>query len=91
MRTISISEVQRNLHRLDDFDIVEIVDKKRKQVKGYFLDKKHRDIVEKLFRKTQDQKNADLEMFKRLSKNVSRIDPDANIIKMEDGAYRDLF
>jgi DNA-binding transcriptional regulator GbsR (MarR family) len=45
MNTISISEIQRNLHKLDDFDIVEVVDKKRHQTKGYFLDKKYHDVV----------------------------------------------
>ncbi|HHD79397.1 MAG TPA: hypothetical protein ENK98_07185 [Epsilonproteobacteria bacterium] len=49
MNTISISEIQRNLHKLEDFDIVEVVDKKRHQVKGYFLDKKYHDFVEALF------------------------------------------
>lgn len=48
MDTISISEIQRNLHKLDDFDIVEVVDKKRHQIKGYFLDKKYHDVVEAL-------------------------------------------
>lgn len=48
MQTISISEVQRNLHRLDDFDIVEIVDKKRKQIKGYFISNRYHGFVEEL-------------------------------------------
>jgi hypothetical protein len=33
------------LHKLDDFDIVEVIDKKRNQTKGYFLDKKYHDVV----------------------------------------------
>lgn len=37
MDQISISEVQRNLHKLDDFNIVKIVDKKRNGVKGYYI------------------------------------------------------
>lgn len=57
MNTISISEIQRNLHKLEDFDIVEVVDKKRHQVKGYFLDKKYHDIVESLLNE-QKKKNA---------------------------------
>ena len=58
MKTISISEIQRNLHKLNDFDIVEVVDKKRHQVKGYFLDKKYHDFVEELFQ-AKEKKNAD--------------------------------
>jgi len=56
MNTISISDIQRNLHKLDNFDIVEVVDKKRHQVKGYFLDKKYHDFVEELFQ-AKDNKN----------------------------------
>ncbi|MCD6212664.1 MAG: hypothetical protein J7J02_06740 [Sulfurovum sp.] len=57
MNTISISDIQRNLHKLDNFDIVEVVDKKRNQIKGYFLDKKYHDFVEELFQK-KENKNA---------------------------------
>jgi DNA-binding transcriptional regulator GbsR (MarR family) len=57
MNTISISEIQRNLHKLNDFDIVEVVDKKRHQVKGYFLDKKYHDFVEELFQ-AKENRNA---------------------------------
>jgi len=56
MNTISISDIQRNLHKLENFDIVEVVDKKRHQVKGYFLDKKYHDFVEELFQ-AKDNKN----------------------------------
>ena len=41
MQQIGISEIQRNLHKLDNFDIVEVIDKKRDKVKGYFVDKKY--------------------------------------------------
>ena len=57
MNTISISEIQRSLHKLNDFDIIEVVDKKRHQVKGYFLDKKYHDFVEELFQ-AKENKNA---------------------------------
>jgi len=46
MNTISISEIQRNLHKLNDFDIVEVVDKK------------YHDFVEELFQ-AKENKNAD--------------------------------
>lgn len=48
MKTFSISQIQRELHHLHDFDILEIVDKKKDAVKGYFLDIRYKDIVEKL-------------------------------------------
>ena len=66
MNTISISEIQRNLHKLDNFDIVEVVDKKRHQVKGYFLDKKYRDVVEELFQKKQKKNRKKLEALESL-------------------------
>ena len=66
MNTISISEIQRNLHKLDNFDIVEVVDKKRHQVKGYFLDKKYHDVVEALFQEKMNKNKKKLEALERL-------------------------
>ena len=91
MNTISISEIQRNLHKLDEFDIIEVVDKKRHQVKGYFLDKKYHDVVEELFCKRESEREKRLEEFRRLRKNVSKIDPDIDILKMEDEINNDIF
>lgn len=51
MKTLSISQVQRELHRIDDFDIVEIVDKKKDIVKGYFLDRKYKSLIESIIKK----------------------------------------
>jgi len=53
MDQISISEVQRNLHKLDDFDIVEIVDKKRNKVKGYYIEGKYASFVEEIAQKVE--------------------------------------
>jgi DNA-binding transcriptional regulator GbsR (MarR family) len=61
MQQISISDIQRNLHKLDNFDIVEIIDKKRNQVKGYFIDNKYAGFVQELFEnqfKTESQENS---------------------------------
>lgn len=55
MKTLSISQVQRELHHLDDFDIVEIVDKKRDIVKGYFVDIKYKSVIESLVEKEKKQ------------------------------------
>jgi hypothetical protein len=48
MRQLSVSEIQRNLHKLDSFDIIEVIDKKRQKVKGYYLDSKYISFFEKL-------------------------------------------
>ncbi len=48
MRQLSVSEIQRKLHNLDSFDIIEVIDKKRKKVKGYFVDSKYITFIEKL-------------------------------------------
>ena len=66
MNTISISEIQRNLHKLENFDIVEVVDKKRHQVKGYFLDKKYRDLVERLFEEEKGKNKKKLDALRQL-------------------------
>ena len=91
MNTISISDIQRNLHKLDNFDIVEVVDKKRNQIKGYFLDKKYHDFVEELFEKKENKTKKELEEFRRLRKNVSTVDPDIDIVKIEDEMNNDIF
>ncbi len=57
MQTISISEIQRNLHKLDSFDIVEIIDKKRNKIKGYFLDSSYQSLIEKLTQNKEIKKN----------------------------------
>lgn len=54
MQQISISEIQRNLHNLDSLDIVEIVDKKRHKVKGYFLDSKYVAYIEELIKREEE-------------------------------------
>jgi hypothetical protein len=48
MQTLSISDIQRNLHKLDDFDIVKIIDRKRNKTKGYFISDKYHGYVEEL-------------------------------------------
>ena len=57
MKQISISEIQRNLHKLDDFDIIEVIDKKRNKVKGYFIESKYVSFVEELVSKVNASKN----------------------------------
>jgi hypothetical protein len=57
MQTISISDIQRNLHKLDDFDIVKIVDKKRNQIKGYFLDSSYKSLIDSIIGKRDAKKN----------------------------------
>ena len=91
MNTISISDIQRNLHKLDNFDIVEVVDKKRHQIKGYFLDKKYHDFVEELFEGQEDKKEKRLEEFRRLSKNISKVDKDIDILKLDEDMNSDIF
>ncbi len=53
MEQISISEIQRNLHKLNDFEILEVVDKKRAQVKGYFIDSKYAAFVTDLLKREE--------------------------------------
>ena len=92
MNTISISDIQRNLHKLDNFDIVEIVDKKRHQIKGYFLDKKYHDVVEELFQAKENKKNKQLEELRRISKNVTVLeDKNVNLCKIDEEMYSDIF
>lgn len=56
MQTLSISEIQRNLQNLKDFDVLEVVDKKRNTVKGYFLNSKYKSLIEKILQEKQQEK-----------------------------------
>lgn len=51
MQSLSVSEIQRNLQNLNDFDVIEIVDKKRNVVKGYFLDSRYKTLIDELLQK----------------------------------------
>ncbi len=57
MQQLSVSEIQRNLHKLDGVDIVEIIDKKRHKVKGYFLDSKYMSLIKELVKKEEADRN----------------------------------
>lgn len=48
MQQLSVSEIQRKLHKLDSFDIIEVVDKKKQKVKGYFVASKYFSFIEEL-------------------------------------------
>ncbi|HHH54325.1 MAG TPA: hypothetical protein ENK91_11750 [Bacteroidetes bacterium] len=68
MNQISISDIQRNLHKLDGLDIVEIVDKKRNQVKGYFIDNKYAGFVQELVEKQLKSENKKISLGGSLHK-----------------------
>ena len=56
MTRISISDIQRKLHKLNDFEIVEVVDKKRNTLKGYFIEAKYAPYVEEMVEKLKRDK-----------------------------------
>ena len=56
MQKVSVSEIQRNLHKLNDFDIIKIIDKKRNKVKGYFIAEKYASFVEEVSIKVEESK-----------------------------------
>ena len=58
MTQISISDIQRNLHKLNDFEIIEVVDKKRNKVKGYFIEGKYASFVEEVAQKLKSLKKS---------------------------------
>ncbi len=91
MNTISISDIQRNLHKLDDFDIIEVVDKKRHTIKGYFLDKKYQSLIESLVKKEEEENKILLKAFKKVSENVTKIDASIDILKLDEEINNDLF
>ena len=56
MQQLSISDIQRNLHKLDSFDVIEVIDKKRNKIKGYFLDNKYASLIQELMTNEMNQK-----------------------------------
>ncbi len=55
MKTLNISQIQRQLHLLNDFDIIEVIDKKKNAVKGYFVDAKYAKTIKKLEQKNNQK------------------------------------
>ncbi len=80
MQRISISEIQRNLHHLDDFDIIEVVDKKRNRVKGYFIESKYASFVKELSHKVEQakQKRSSLKGILHRYADKSKMDAEDN-------------
>jgi hypothetical protein len=56
MQSLSVSEIQRNLQNLNDFDVLEVVDKKRNVVKGYFLDSRYKALIDELLLKRDNNR-----------------------------------
>jgi len=84
MDQISISDIQRNLHKLDGFDIVEIVDKKRNQVKGYFIDNKYAGFVQELVEKQLKSETKKVSLGGSLHKYAN-----PSLIETEDRGWKE--
>ncbi len=86
MNTISISEIQRNLHKLDDFDIIEVVDKKRNKVKGFFVDNRYRKFIIEMINKEQKKENNFFDTLKHRHIKINKnIDIDKLMNEMNNG------
>ena len=83
MQQISISDIQRNLHKLEEFDIIEIVDKKRNKVKGYFIDSKYTSLINKLMEAEKDNRSLGESLAGSLHEYAN---PD--LIAEEEGAWQ---
>ena len=83
MQQISISEIQRNLHKLDDFDIIEIIDKKRNKIKGYFIESKYASFVEELSSKVASKQQKSISL-----RGVLHSYANANKIESEKEAWK---
>ena len=83
MQQVSVSEIQRNLHKLNNFDIIEVIDKKRNKVKGYFIDGKYASLVEETFAKL-------LENEEKTESAAGSLSEYANIdlMEKEEGAWQ---
>ncbi len=83
MEQISISDIQRNLHKLSELDIVEVIDKKRGKVKGYFIDSKYAQFVQDLVEHKKEN-NATVE---RLAGSLSQY-ANPSLLNEEKNAWK---
>ncbi len=83
MHQISISEIQRNLHNLDNFDIIEVIDKKRNKIKGYFIESKYASFVEELSHKVENTNKV-----KPSLKGILHSYADSSKLEAEDKAWK---
>ena len=84
MERISISEIQRNLHTLDNFDIIEVIDKKRNKIKGYFIESKYASLVEEISKKVEERKKQNRKSLRGILFKYA----DATKIEDEESAWK---
>ena len=84
MEQISISEIQRNLHTLDNFDIIEVIDKKRNKIKGYFIESKYASLVEEISKKVEERKKQNRKSLRGILSKYA----DARKIEDEESAWK---
>ena len=84
MERISISEIQRNLHTLDNFDIIEVIDKKRNKIKGYFIESKYASLVEEISKKVEERKKQNRKSLRGILSKYA----DARKIEDEESAWK---
>ena len=80
MQSLSVSEIQRNLQNLNDFDVVEVVDKKRNVVKGYFLDSRYKTLIDELLEKRTTQRRELLGLIG----SISSQQPEQSVRELRD-------
>ena len=80
MQRLSVSEIQRNLQHLNDFDVLEVVDKKRNKVKGYFLDHRYKNLIDELLEK----RKANRKSLLGLAGCANGSDPDLTVKQLRD-------
>jgi len=79
---LSISEIQRNLHKLDEYEIIQIVDKKKNVVKGFYIQAKYADLVNEIEKKiAQAKKNKAAGILKKYANPALR--------KKEESAWQE--
>ncbi|SMC09199.1 hypothetical protein [Nitratiruptor tergarcus] len=82
MQKLSISEIQRNLHKLDEYEIIEIIDKKKNVVKGFYIQAKYADLVNEIEKKiVQIKKNRAAGMLKKYANPTLK--------EKEEGAWQE--
>ncbi|WP_187646870.1 hypothetical protein [Nitrosophilus labii] len=87
-KKIGIRELARNIKILDEYDLIEIEDKKTKKSKGIFVSNKYADEIKKLIE--EKEKREKEERLKRILKFAGSIEMEEDLVDKDIYTLREV-
>ncbi len=87
-KKIGIRELARNIKILDEYDLIEIEDKKTKKSKGIFVSNKYADEIKKLIE--EKEKREKEERLKRILKFAGSIEMEKDLLDKDIYTLREV-